>query len=326
MGTRRPLSAVPAVPNEWARLEEVVLGDATTMLVPARGRAVASNRLPPWAWLLELTLDAFLKGRRVPEWIRRRYEGELSRFGDILADNGVTVHRPRPVRPLPDEPPGLTQMFARDPIVVIGDRLFIARHREPVLRKEIRGFEWLTERLRDAGRKVVVMDRVAPDGAYLEGGDVLVDLPFVFVGVGRRASNAAGAAWLQQELGSAAEVVTVALRDPHAFHLDTCLTLTGPRRGIVYRDALQAPLPAPLDRYQLVDVSRRTYLQVGVNVFSLSPRTVCLQRRHKDTLGRRLQDQGFQIIPVRFDWHALAGGGLRCATHPLRRVRHGLAV
>lgn len=306
--------------NEWGVLREVVLGDATTMLVPARGRAVSSERLPPWAWLLELALDVFLKGRRVPEWIRRRYECELAGLLRALSQHGVTVHRPRPVVPRADEPAGLTQMFARDPIIVVGERLIVARHRERVLRKETRGFEGVIERLRAAGCPVVIMDREAPPGAYLEGGDVLVDLPFVFVGIGRRASNEAGAEWLQQVLGSSVRVVPVELADPHAFHLDTCLTLLGPRQGIVYRDALQSPLPAPLHEYRLIDVPRRVYLQVGVNVLSLSPTTVCIQRRHAAVLGQRLVDNGFDIVPVAFNWHALAGGGLRCATHPLRRT------
>ncbi len=78
-------------------------------------------------------------------------------------------------------------------------------------------------------------------------------------------------------------------------------------------------MPAPLDQYRLIDVSRRTYLQVGVNVLSLSPTAVCIQQRHAGGLGQRLVESGFEIVPIRFNWHALAGGGLRCATHPLHR-------
>jgi glycine amidinotransferase len=286
--------------------------------MPAPGTLFPPETLSLWARLMERVLWAVFGRRRVPAWLRRRYAQELESLRSVLVAHGVEVVRPRPVSVCAGESAGISQVFARDPIMVIGDTVVRAWQRAEVLRKERRGFDELLGELCREGT-TVIEGPSAEQGAYLEGGDVLVDLPYVFVGVGSLASSSAGAAWLQRALGPSCDVVPVEIRDPTVFHLDTCLTLTGPRSGIVRREALQDPLPAPLDAYALVDVDAATFRQIGVNILMLGPGQIILQRRHDRTLGSQLRGRGLHVSTLDFAWHALALGAFRCATHPLVR-------
>jgi N-dimethylarginine dimethylaminohydrolase len=258
-----------SIHNEWSALKEVVLGDATNMYPPHPGTVVPGTYLPAWARALEHVLYAVRRNRPVPRFVTRRFSRELAALGGILRENDVAVSRPSPVHPLPGEPPGLSQVFARDPAMVIGNRLILARQRAESLRKEIRGFSRLLARL--GAEAVPIIDTRAEDDIFLEGGDVLVDEPYVFVGTGRRATNEAGVRWLRRTLGSRYQVVSVPLADPNAFHLDTCLTIVGPHLAVAHPPALQLPLPPPLCDYTLVPVDARTYRQLGVNLLVVRP-------------------------------------------------------
>ena len=102
-----------------------------------------------------------------------------------------------------------------------------------------------------AGVRAVVVDRLV--------GDVLdvVDLPYVYVGIGARATNSEGAEWLSKHLGEEATVVPVRIENPDIFHLDTCMTLVGNGQGIICREVLADPLPHPLSGYDFIEVDAK---------------------------------------------------------------------
>jgi N-dimethylarginine dimethylaminohydrolase len=307
------------VANEWTTLREVVLGSAHPMYWYSPGDILKVETSASWlALMAERVGGRLLAGRRMPEWLRRQFEREIEAIGRILAQRGITVHRPAAIRPAPGEAPGLSQVFARDPIIAIGDTLVVGLQRVKALRKEIRGLQHVLQHATARGMRIIRLPRDQEE-MFLEGGDVLVDLPYVFVGVGSLASSLKGAQWLQQQLGPAVQVVPVAITQPGIFHLDTCLTLIGPRLGIIHREALQTPLPQPLREYQFIEVDSRTRREIGINVFSLDPATLIMQRRHR-RLQSELEAKGYRVIPVPFHFHALSGGGLRCVTHPLSRA------
>ncbi|MBI3451316.1 MAG: hypothetical protein HY057_00460 [Rhodospirillales bacterium] len=207
-------------------------------------------------------------------------------------------------------------MFARDPIFVVGDTLVVGRLQMELRQKEIRGLHWIIAKAKRQGTKVAQLNDPA---AFLEGGDVIVDWPRVYVGIGKYASNRQGAAWLQGVLGSEAEVIPVALSDPGILHLDCCMTLIGPRRGIIHRPSLRHPLPAPLGEYDFIEIDGRTRRELGSNVLVLDPGAIALQARHA-ALAAALAQKRYEVIPLGFTFHAGLGGAFRCATAPLRRA------
>ncbi len=304
-----------SVYNEWSQLEEVVLGIAPDLYVPGMHPIEMGPVNPWWRRALSIALYSVLKGRRAPAWVSRRYATELERLRKVLLDHGVKVHRPTPISPLPEEPAGLGQMFSRDPIMAVGNGLIDGKLKIEMRRKERRGFAPMMDELAHNRARIVSSP---PDDTFLEGGDVIVDWPYIYVGIGKYASNLQGAAWLQDRLGTEAKIVPVFLADTGILHLDCCMTLIGSRLGIIHRESLINPLPFPLDTYEFIEVDAQTRHEMGTNVLVLNPKTIIVQSRHVG-LQQSLRERGFIVIPLDFSWHAWLGGAFRCATAPIRR-------
>ncbi len=305
--------------DEWGTLEETVLGTASSVYFPGPHPIEAESRRSLGERLFKATLYGLAGGLRVPDFLRRRYVRELDAFAEVLDRHGVKILRPDDVHPTSDEPLGLGQMFSRDPLMAVGSDLIEGRLQIGMRRKENRG---LHPRIATLAGEGAAVSTLADEDACLEGGDVVVDWPYVYVGIGRYASNLAGATWLQQRLGSRAQVVPVRLREASILHLDCCMTLTGPGRGIIHRPALQDPLPEPLNRYDFIDIDAETRRQMGGNILMLDPETIVVQRRHT-ALAEALTARGLKVAPVGFTAHADLEGAFRCATAPLRRRRDG---
>lgn len=305
-----------SVENEWAPLKEVVLGTASAMYWNNPSRMFLKETSPVWLRMFENITGTCFAGRQVPRWITRFYQRELDNFKKILTNHSITVRHPSSVVPLPDEEPGLTQVFARDPVIAVGNRLICGRQKLNVLRKEIRGFQPIFEQLEKENVKVDKTPETK--NIFLEGGDILVDLPHVFVGIGNHASNLNGANWLQEKLGKDTRVIPVHITGKGIFHLDTCMTLIGPQKGIICKSVLQNPLPEPLRGYDFIEVDEKTRKELGTNILMVNPDTIIIQKRHR-LLKKELEKRGFKVIPLSFTFHALAGGAFRCTTHPLVR-------
>lgn len=308
-----------SVHNEWSRLEEVVLGITPVLYLPTMHPIELELVNPWWRRALAAILYKVAKGRRIPGWITQKYIAELEALHKVLLEHGVIVHRPVPIAPLIEEPLGLGQMFARDSILAIGDTLIVGQLQIEMRRKERRGFDSLLGELTGNGAHVI---SPASDDVFIEGGDVIVDLPYVYVGVGKYGSNTKGVEWLQSQLGTAATVVPVPLAVPGILHLDCCMTLIGSRLGIIHRESLVTPLPPPLDAYEFIEVDARTRQELGTNVLILDHKTIIVQLRHAQ-LQQNLRNRGFRVIPLDFGWHTQLDGAFRCATAPIRRNNGG---
>ncbi len=304
-----------SVYNEWDTLAEIVLGDGQSVYFPGPHPIEDEAQHSLLRRLSRQAAYAMFKGRKVPSFIAMRYQKEQQTLKDILTAHGIKVHRPDPIVPRADEPAGLGQMFARDPIMTVGKKLVVGKLQIDMRHKEIRGLEHILSSLKDRGETVVRLDE---PGAYLEGGDVMVDWPNVYVGVGKYGSNEAGARWLQKTVGDEARVIPVPLAIPEILHLDCCMTLIGPGAGIIQRETLVAPLPAPLDEYDFIEIDEQTRREMGGNILVLDPKTIVVQQRH-EKLAKALQQRGFKVIPLSFTAHASLDGAFRCVTAPLRR-------
>lgn len=307
------------VNNEWSPLKEVILGIASDLYFYEPGRIVLKKGFPLWMKLVDSFIGCILKGTKEPEWIRRCFEKEIETFNKILINHGIKVHRPIPVKPLiDDEEKGLSQVFARDPIIIIGDTVIVGKQKLKALRKEIRGFKSILSSLLENKTRIIKIPDEYED-IFLEGGDVIVDLPYVFVGVGENATNLKGAEWLQEQLGKEINVIPVPIIMPGLFHLDTCMTLIGPKMGIICRKALIDPLPFPLNHYDFVEIGIKTRSEIGTNTLMLDSKTIVIQARHKK-LKKELEDLGFTVITLNYFWHTLSGGAFRCVTNPICRL------
>ena len=276
--------------HEWGKLREVVIG-----ISPAEDFVVFHEDSCRWLTPEALEFSRRHAGQRLidvdPEWAHR-IERQVDALAELVARQGVTVHRPQRLKGeertfLAPNGEG-AQLFARDGMIVVDRHVIDAslrlkcRQREryglrPVVQKAVatRGAQWSSVPLGSPG---------GVDGPFLEGGDTLLNGREIYVGISGCASDLAGADWLQALLGDSYRVIPVALKS-HVLHLEV------------------SPEEATL---------------LATNGLVLEPGRVIIDadnRRVIDELRKRKVD----VIPLPFDGPIRLGGGLRCAHHPLLR-------
>ncbi|GBF50390.1 arginine deiminase [Leptospira ryugenii] len=305
-----------AVFNEYGKLKEVILGISSKIYshdeLPKEmvsGLRIRDRLLYPIAHFL-------FGDRPLPHYLTKQYETELNILEKVLKNHGVIVHRLEAIEPKQEEPRGLIQMFARDPAMMIGNHFLFGNLQIPMRKKERRGYHSL---LTSFQSKVIKIDSIDLDSdTFLEGGDVLLDYPYVFVGVNTYASNEKGIEWLQRKLGNRYTVVPVYLSDPTIMHLDCCLTLIGKNLAIIHKNSIKLPLPFPLNQYDFIELDDDERKELAGNVLVLDPKTIILQKRHSK-LQTKLEEKGFKVISLEFTEHANSHGAFRCATCPVDR-------
>lgn len=225
------------------------------------------------------------------EWrrLRRAIVGS-SDLADTLQREGVTILQ-------------TSRKDVRDALFVVGDRVIAGSLRAKGRRREI-----------DALRALVTPTHTVPagadnevDGAFLEGGDVLLNEREVYVGMSGNASNMAGIDWLGATLGAGWRVVPMAMRSS-VVHLEDVLALVRPGLLIQCRSLLIDGLPQALRGWQSIDISP----EESANVLILDERRVVIGQG-QSRLGAELHKHGVETVAVGL------GGGLRSAHCALSR-------
>ncbi|WP_195604131.1 dimethylarginine dimethylaminohydrolase family protein [Clostridium tyrobutyricum] len=301
------------IENEYGKLKKVVLGIAPTLYFPGSHEIEMEDESPWWKKVLTKFIYPVLERKKVPDFIVKKYQNELKNLKEVLISHGVEIINPKEVFCRTDETAGLGQMFSRDPVFCIGNHIIAGNLQIEMRRKELRGFSNILsdfQKFRAAGN--------LNEDSFLEGGDVIVDYPYVYVGIGKYASNEKGLHWLENQVGQELKVIPVYLKNEGILHLDCCMTLIGEKQGIIHPNSLQKPLPYPLNTYNFIEVDDKTRSELGTNVLMLDPTTIIVQKRHKE-LQQELRSRGFNVIPLDFTWHARLDGAFRCVTCPIYR-------
>ena len=317
-----------AVHHEWGTLKEAIVGIGESMIVP------------PWseeyAYLDSKSQDFVrqYQGRRMAEADPAGYDKmlrQMDHFVAVLESRGVIVHRPRPATPheldyLSEIGQGICQLFTRDPVLVIGDRVIETALREPVRRRERFGIrDVLVQQLQARPHQYLSMLEPEPRisatdygrGPFLEGGDVLLNGDEIYVGQSGHASNMAGVTWLQQLLGEQYRVTTIDI-NPVLEHLDCILSLPKPGLAVICREAVIGDLPASLNDWEFIDVSLEEARSLAVNGLILDENSYLCSAEHP-RLADELSNRGLEVITVPFDAVTRWSGSMRCAHHPLVR-------
>jgi len=324
------------VDREWDRLEEVVVGRvADFTITPALVDAA------PTLGFLPAGTAGSLAGAEGRRWSQADPEAfatcraQVDGLAAFLADRGVVVHRPAELTEAEEavlvELASLsTQMFARDPMIVIGDRVVESSLRMPHRFKERFGLRPLIADLVGRGARHVVvppgrpvpLDRISgAAGPFLEGGDVMLFGRDVLVGVGEGgyATDDAGLDWLRAELGEERRVHRVRLH-PRVLHLDDGLAAVREGLAIVAREQFVDGLPSVIADWDLVEVSMDEALDLlAANVLVLAPGEVVVDSRVPH-LAEALSRHDVTVHVLDYDEVTPLGGGFRCSHHPIRRV------
>lgn len=236
---------------------------------------------------------------------------EFADFRTTLESAGVTVHQPVLA---PDSVQD--QTCPRDIGFVIGDSFVTAGMRVASRVEEIEGIRRTLAHCN--GNQVTV-----PSGLCLEGGDVIIDTPYIFVGAGQR-SDGAAAAFLEQHFGITHQIIPLpcvqTAQGEDILHLDCTFNPLGLGHALIYPAGL-ASIPDLLrTRYKWIEVTRDEADELATNVLSIAPDHVIARSAPSCArVNAELRRAGYRVSEVGFDSVPSTGGSFRCATLPLLR-------
>ena len=330
--------------NEWDPLEEVIIGTARGARLPTPDESTQFILYP------DRPLDS-LPDRTFSQRVIEETEEDLSRFAEVLASHGVTVHRPdaydTTVRySTPDwTAHGFHTYCPRDVLTVVGDRVIESpcamRSRffesfayrailVDFLRSGARWFSAPKPMLRDSAYESLSPGKRTPrnDEPVFDAANVLrfgYDLLYQVSSSG----NTLGAQWLQMMLGDKYTVHCV--EDIYyGCHIDS--TFVALRPGLVLCNPARVSsenLPNLFNGWEAIYSPPMTNCHpgngwfigsdwIGMNVFSISPSVVVVDQDQRPLISL-LDRHGLNVIPLPLRHARELGGGFHCVTLDVRR-------
>lgn len=234
------------------------------------------------------------------------YKDEHIQFLRILESQGIhVVYTPA----LPRD--HKSAIYTRDPAFTLGDTFV-----NGILAKETRKYEGDAFKRLTQYENAIDFSRIAPSGAIIEGGDViLLDDNKVAVGINERTNRESfetlQAAFPQYEF----------IDVPHPdLHLDVLFTMLGPKKALA--DVTQLPdnfiQMLTGDGYEIVEADPDEQKTLGCNVLAIDENIVVAAKQNAST-NQRLRESGVEVIEVDMPNITKEGGGPRCITCPTNR-------
>jgi N-dimethylarginine dimethylaminohydrolase len=156
----------------------------------------------------------------------------------------------------------------------------------------------------------------------LEGGDVVNGLGAsqAFLGFGFR-SERASAVDVSRFLGK--PVISLELKDPYFYHLDTALAVLNDGTVLACKEAFTseawAELTASVPSQKLIEIPRSEAMNFGLNLIEVGD-TVILGGAVTSTLSEALHALGRKVRTAPLSQFQLAGGSAACLTAPIHRI------
>lgn len=204
--------------------------------------------------------------------------------------------------------PGLPhQLFTRDVGFTVGQDFFLSN-----MAKETRKGETIIL------KKWLVENKVpfqTMDQGFIEGGDVLVHYPYLYVGLSQR-TNREGVQGLEEHLGPEWKVIPIRLA-PEVLHLDCVLAILNPGTIIWCPDLILSHKPLIAGTFKNpIEISKEEAFHMAANILTVNPDDVLVEARHT-RLHQELRKVGVYVHPL--DWTEIKklGGLFRCATCPI---------
>jgi len=237
---------------------------------------------------------------------------EFNAFKSALTENGVHVYEPRLAPETVQD-----QTCPRDIGFVIGDVVVIAAMHDHSRKEEFAGISHLLEFWQASVLEV-------PEGAFIEGGDVVIDQGCIFAGIGQR-SDQAGFEFLKASFGEEYNVIPMPCRaiadGENVLHLDCTFQPLGLGHALIYKEGLEVIPPEITDRYSLIPVDRLEADALATNILSIKPDTLIARSAPECArVNQELRKSGYRVIEIEFDLVPSTGGSFRCATMPVRRI------
>ncbi len=236
---------------------------------------------------------------------------QINTFAEFIQKQGVIVHRPKNIQ-------GQYQIYTRDIAFVIGSTLVIGTMKEPARQQELRGIEYLIQKIRP--KNVLYL----PPKAVIEGGDVVLHNGMVFVGIGGRTSmkgyHALKDAFPERKI-IPLQLASSSNPLEHTLHLDCTFQPVGKDCAILCPEGFAEPpqaLYAFFPPEKIIKVSPETKYHMVPNVFSLGPDAV-VSEPNFHSLNDELRKRKIAVHEIPYAEMSKLGGLFRCSTLPLLR-------
>jgi len=156
---------------------------------------------------------------------------------------------------------------------------------------------------------------------HFEGGDFgIIEPGVVVLGYAGNRSTKEGAeqvaTWMTAE---GWEALTAPLA-PQFVHLDATVVMLAEKYALVCEDALEDYVLDFLRAHGVswIPVAYRDCVKLGGNLVNLGGGRI-LSMAHNTSVNAQLAAEGFEVTAIEYDQFALAGGGVHCSCHELRR-------
>lgn len=211
------------------------------------------------------------------------------------------------------------QLTPRDIGITIADKFVLSNMVSASRRYEAAGiFPYLNEM---TGDEPVIL--LPPKEALLEGGDIIVDKGFLFVGLSQR-TNEAGFQFLKDQFGTLLRVVAVKCRNleegENVLHLDCTFNPVGEQHALIYPEGFKDIPAAIKENYEWIEITAEEQSFLATNVLSINKNTV-ISRDHIKCrrVNNEMRKAGMEVIEIKFDGAPATGGSFRCCSLPLVR-------
>ncbi len=328
------------VDYEWGHLKEVIIGRAVNLMAPGleelNDEILAFFPEPTRKRLKRITGRPWSVSE--PE-LYAKAVAQQDALAEFLQHRGIVVHRPVDL----SETEHLfnsqvstlfSQMFVRDPILVIGNHVVETNTRYSGRDRERFGLRKVWQELEQQGRdfRWVAMPpapvRVPKDvqgmdwdeQACLAGGDTFVLGKTILIGMSGQDSTPAGARWLARYLADYGYTVETMRINGDFLHLDDGLACIDEGLAIVCQEQYtKYGMPSFLKGWDLINVtaSEAKDLLAG-NGLVLGPKEIIIDAR-LPTIGEALDKRGVSVHLMEFDAVTTWCGGFRCSHHPIVR-------
>ena len=294
--------------NEWDRVREIVVGEATGARWPTEDPVFAlEHTRTTWR-------ESPVPSGLVPQWIVDETNEDLAGLVEILERTGARVHRPAPMDFA--QYGGMYNYCPRDRLLIAGETIVDPAMMYPTRDAEMFALEKIWEI--DPHRVMLTMPR--DQGMVCDAANICrLDDTWLFL---ESASGSASAArWLQEQFPS----VKIEICNFYAgVHIDS--TICPLREGLVMLNASRVTpenCPQALrhwDKIWVEDVVAQDFYQypyaskwIGMNVLSIDPSTVIVDADQKELITR-IENHGLTVVPHRLRHSRTLGGGFHCVT------------
>ncbi len=240
---------------------------------------------------------------------------EFEAFRAALEAEGVTVWQPDYVGKFVYD-----QLTPRDIAVTIGHQIVLCNMIKKSRRYEVAGIFPHLLSLEGEEPNILIPPR---HDMLLEGGDILIDKGYLFVGLSQR-TNQAGFDYLEETFGHQFELVPMHCKSleegENVLHLDCTFNPVGEQHALIYPPGLRHIPEVIRERYEWIEVTAAEQAALATNVLSVDEHTV-ISRTHPACrrVNNLLRSIGLRVIEVPFDGAPSTGGSFRCCSLPLVR-------